>query len=86
MNAQAIVPRPEDAFYLDVTYPDGKQTRFTIDALDEKAAFYETAFVLGGCGDIYVPEHRRNPHGALRRTNGDLVAEGDAQRFEEASA
>jgi hypothetical protein len=73
-------PRPGDAFYLDVTYASGKTTRFTINALDIAAAFYETAYVLGGCGDIYVSDP--SVSGTLCRVNGDVVATGNTEWFE----
>ncbi len=78
-------PRPGDTYYLDVAYLDGHRTRFTIDARDDKAAFYETAYILGGCGDTYVPPERRDPTGSLRQANGAVVAEGDTSHFEDLS-
>lgn len=71
-----------DAYYLDVTYPDGTGTRFTIDARDDRAAYYETAYILGGCGDVYVPPERRNPTGVLRLADGAAVASGGTAHFE----
>lgn len=78
-------PRPGDAFYLDVTYPDGDTTRFTIEALDVRDAFHEASYILGGCGDVYVPPEHRDPTGSLRRANGDLVTAGRQAHFEEMS-
>jgi hypothetical protein len=74
------VPRSGDAFWLDVTYEDGTETRFTIDALDAGAAYYEAAYVLGGCGDTYVSNGATN--GVLYRANGEVVATGNVHVFE----
>jgi hypothetical protein len=76
MNA----PRPSDAFWLHVTNDDDTTTNFTIDALDEKAAFYEAAYILGGCGDLYVS--RCPVKGVLYRVGGEVVATGNQHVFE----
>ncbi len=81
---RAKIPRHGDAFYLDVTHQSGNVIRFAIDALDEPAAFYEAAFVLGGCGDVHASDPAAS--GTLRRVNGEFVASGDVTAFEEASA
>lgn len=76
-------PRPGDAYYLDVTF-QGKQILFTIDAQNDRDAFYEAAYVLGGWDARVVPEEDRHPIGELCRLPSlDVVTSGDARHFEE---
>ncbi len=74
-----LVPRDGDAYYLDVTNQAGRTTRFPIDALDDAAALYEVGYVLGMHG--MAPESTA----ALHRVNGEVVASGNREWFEEAS-
>ena len=69
------VQRPGDLYWLTVRYDDNATVPFSIDAIDDDAALYETEYVLN------QPRYAVSPMpvcGTLYRASGEVVAEVNA--------
>lgn len=76
----AIVPRPEDFYFAEITTESGETRRWAISALNELAARYEIEWLMS------APPWFQDKavSGSLYSVTGELVASGDLTSFTEA--